>query len=225
MAKRRFIRRRRFGRRRRFSGRRKFLRRFVKRTLFRNTEIKWAVVQVDPPAFDANSNFIYELTPSISQGFGKDERIGNKIKYKFFQFRMAGFLALGTAPASTVTFVRIMVVMGRGQISVPPVVTDFLWNDSFLSPVLNNNCRVVLDRTMALSPIGAAQSGVTNLPPTFHIKKKVRMNNNVLFRGDADNFALDIHDRCFLIFMTNLTGANQQLANIGWQARWSFIDI
>lgn len=110
MPKRRFRRRGRRTPRYRYRGRVVRFRKAVKRTVFRMAELKNASRTLDGTV--ADHVVWYRLTPSISQGAGDNQRIGNKIFSRYYTCKF--FLLINPITATTHwKTVRIYIVWPR----------------------------------------------------------------------------------------------------------------
>lgn len=231
MAKRRFRSRGRFSRvrrRRRFSRRR--FGRTIKAVVRRMAEVKYAVVYNDPTSFDAATGQIVNLTPLIGQGVTKNTRIGNRIRYKFLQVRMYIFCEQYTASATDpITAVRLILFQPRLDFEPPspPTNSDIFMiagiQACFLSPIQNTNCRIIMDKSFAMSP--NARYDETGAPCYKIIKKKVRINNNVNYRNNDSEDVQDPKDKYYMLLVTNNATPQEIRISTSICSRISFIDI
>lgn len=200
------------------------------------SEIKYGVkYTLGPQQFDLGSYGITNLTPAFLQGIDKPNRLGNKIKYKFLQFRATGYMLDGSSGANPlVAFARVLIVQARvtpslGIAAGPSIgeVFDISTSPLFAmtSPVKNTSVRVLLDRTYSNITL---QAGVANnlqvSLPLIKIKKKVRVNNNVLFTGSAEVQPQDPKDNYYLIVIGDQNALNDAYLTMRWSCRISFLD-
>jgi len=235
MAKRRFRSRGRFSRlrrRRRIGARR--LKKFIKRTFRRMSEVKYATTITNGYVNTDPSSFIpIRLNPIIAQGADKSERIGNRIRYKFMQIRCIFNVFDGAQPANPfIQHVRVLIVqprlipaagVGAGP-SLAEVFDDGINNIAgVVSSIRNTAIRVIMDRTYTMSTVGNGAS--VQLPSGNHFKKKVRISNNVNYYGSGNTLPLDPKDNYYMYFVSDATGAGE--ANIAYNlhTRISFIDV
>lgn len=208
--------------RRRFS-RNPRLKRFVKGVVRRMSEIKYNTAN-NALNIDAGIPFIANIVPTFSQGPDKTQRIGNKIKYKFMQFRMTMASVGGAAPLLQLS-VRVMIVQTRLPLTAPaPLLTDILDAVNITSSVRNTAARVILDRTFYLGVEGALNVQ-SQRPSSIFIKKKVRINNNVDFKSAAQTVPADPKDNYYLVIFTNQGAALNNTLATNWFNRISYIDL
>lgn len=229
MAKRRFRSRRRFTRVRRRRGGARRLRRFVKRVVRRMSEVKYRTA-TSSVAFDAASNYQATIVPTFPQGVDKYNRIGNRIRYKYLQFRWTLQASNGSNNLSrSQCFVRLLLIQSR---TVPPAVANPLnqgWlfdspgPTAIVSSIQNQNVRVLMDKSIWLGILDNAT--LIERPPNIWGKKKVRINNNVNFINSTDLLPTDPKDNYYLYIISNRTTQNDVTLNLVWHSRISFIDL
>lgn len=223
MAKRRFRSRGKFSKLRRRRPGTKRLKRFVKRVVRTMSETKYAF---KTNVFDnLNENFtIEELTPSFPQGVTKNTRIGNKIRYKYLQFRCFLSNRDGNA-AGAVSYQswRVMLFWLRNPLTTPITALDVLDTQSILSSIKNENVRIVMDKTMTLS--NSQDFGQAGYPQRVFIKKKFPIHQNVLFRSNTESLPLDIHDKLYMLVLSGSNNVGESVLNVNWFIRMSFFDL
>lgn len=191
------------------------------------SEIKYVPLQADIPAQDAVSGFYQNLTPNISQGVDKDERLGNLIQYKFMQFRMWFVCNPGTAQKEWMIF-RFIIFQARIPLGAIPAnkqnMTVLFDLPNINSSIKNQNARILMDRTIRMGPVGYADS--TYSPAIMVFKKKFRINNRVTFRNAAATLPEDPKDTYHLVIIPN-DGVNQNQVQIvgNLSVRYSYYDI
>lgn len=235
MAKRRFRSIRRFRSRRRFRrrGSRRLVK-FVKRVIRRNTEIKYAAFNSGPTTIDAFNGSITRMAPLFTQGVSKSGRIGDRIKYKFIQFRMHFTLNDGVSLANPpMLMTRVILLQPRltSFASQNLVYTADDWFDLptnnqtlMTSPIRNTACRVLMDRVY-MNSVNIAQQPNAALPSFTYIKKKVRVNNHVNFHGENQDLPNDPKDNYFLVIITNANALTDANLTHRFHFRISYIDL
>lgn len=235
MAKRRFRSRGRFSRirRRRRGVRSKRLTRFIKRTVRRMSEVKYATSN-GLVNIDAFTGVVIRLNPTIAQGVNKNQRLGNKIRSKFFQFRAICYLLDGTSGANNlIAYIRILIVQPRilptnGLANGPVLNEIFDINstaaDAMTSSVKNVNVRVLMDKTYS-RPTYVGAGWEPGALPTFAIKKKVRLTNNVSYDQSISTLPTDPKDNYYLILLSDVPAINDQTVNMRWSSRISYVDV
>lgn len=227
MVKRRFRSRGKFRRIRRRRGvRSRRLFRTIKRTLNRITEIKYStannVINIDP-----NVGFIAYLPPVIAQGVDKNQRIGNRIKYKKLSFRFIINVQTVAAIDYTPIMVRYIVFQPRTQLSNPIVLADFLDVPTDpLSTIKGTAVRVMYDKMSSLVPTNDANQ--IGSGPQKHVRKITFMTkNNVTYRDSTVSLPTDVKDTYYFVVLTQVLGqgAGGYLLIGQWFVRQSFIDI
>lgn len=240
MAKRRFRSRGKFRRifRRKRRVRTRRLTKFIKRTLRRMSEIKYSLLNQNTFVnVDAFTGAVVRLNPAISQGVDKDERIGNKIRYKFLQFRMMFRSLDGTNAINPpqMTY-RIMIVQMRilpsAGLVLGPAAGEIFDNSTsafttVYSSIKNLNVRVLMDR-IYVTTVGQATAGTTypyNTSSYHYIKKKIRVNNNVTYASSTDNLPTDPKDNYYLVIASDAGALNDAILAVAYSMRISYIDI
>lgn len=225
MAKRRFRSRGRFRRRyRRRTGFKRFTR-LVKRAVTRITEIKWST-STNNLVRDAQLGLTADVTPTIGQGAGKNSRIGNRIRYKFLQFRLL-MITSATATASLACY-RFILWQPRMALDLTVTPTNLPifqlnGNGAMVSPINNQNARILMDKTRFMGVVPNSNS--VQLPAAIAIKKKVRVRNNVSYIDSASSSSLDPKDSYILTIISDITTTNQVSFAVRWSCRLSFVDF
>lgn len=219
-------------RRRRTGGRR--LQKFIKRTIRKMSEIKYATTATNGlVAFDAFTGVTVRLNPLIPQGSDKDERIGNRVRWKFLQFRMILSVLDGTSGANPlVVRMRIMIIQPRLQpaagLVTGPNITDIFDNSTngaqaIVSSIKNTSVRVIMDKTYSLGVLGVASQ--SQLKAALTVKKKVRINNNVNYLNAGQTLPQDPKDNYYLVMICDTAALNDVLVVYAYTSRISYIDI
>lgn len=235
MAKRRFRSRGRFSRvrrRRRYGSKR--LRRVIKGTVRRMSEVKYVTKSVN--AFQAQDLFngvVVQLNPPIAQGVDRNQRIGNKVRYKYAQLRLMLYLTKGANPLDPdFQFVRVLVVQPRllpaGGIAVGPVGTEIFDSPTntaqqTVSSVNHKAVRVIMDRIYKVATLG--QGADSQMMSGVYVKKKFKVNNNVLFRSAVQTDPQDPKDNYYLLIIGSAINNGDSTVNYFYQFRISYIDI
>lgn len=208
-------------RRRRFRRgglfRRKRLARFVKRTVARMSEVKYAVTNFI--ASDTIDNaLIHYLNPSILQGVDKDQRIGNKIKTRKFTIKFSYNINVANSGQSTalnINFgVRVLIIQQRQSVGTINVSNIFDTSSSWLSTVKPQNWRVMYDKFFLLGPAsgftssaGANATNIDQSAPKRILKKLVfSLPNNVMFIDYATATPNDPKDNYWIVVISNAFG-------------------
>ncbi|AJD07488.1 putative capsid protein [Odonata-associated circular virus-2] len=114
--------RRRFIRRYKKTGTR-FMARAVKRTMYRQSETKFFIVNVNSTITNA-ANYESGWANGINQGTGNEQRIGNQIAVKNIGFNFTFNFNTGNSGASG-SFVRVLVVWPRKGVSTTSLIGYF----------------------------------------------------------------------------------------------------
>lgn len=234
MAKRRFRSRgfRRVFRRRR-NGRSRRVKRFIKSVVRRMSEVKynWASNVL---AQDAATPAIINITPTFAQGTTKQTRIGDKIRYKFMQFRSTLACFYNGNIAQPVLRVRVIGFWTRINLPAVPGLLDILDANNVLSSIRNTAVRVWMDKTYLMAKYADADYQQDNtwnpslapgMPFMVKMKKKFRVKNNVAFRNAANTLPEDPKDNAYIIFFSDAALIGQATLTFNWFNRMSFIDL
>lgn len=180
---------------------------------------------------DLNTGAVIRLNPPIPQGNSKGSRIGNKIRFKFGQFRMTSYVSDGTSGTNPfLAFIRIMIVQMRvlpaaGLVTGPTLseVLDAGTNNivAITSSVTNTNVRVLMDKTY-MKPV--FNNYVVPIP-MIKIKKKFSLRNNCSFALNTDTLPTDPKDNYYLLAWGDTAGPNDAFLNTRFSFRLSFIDV
>jgi len=225
---------RRISRRRRGAFR---LKKFVKGIVKRMSEIKYSIIANQyANTVGSSSPVTVSVTPVFVQGTEKDQRIGDKIQYKYFQFRLMMDMYANTDPDevySAFTVRAILWVPRATPTTGAPVDLTYLFDTqpdypapdyNVVSSINNKTARVMMDRSYTMTP--TPYSNRTQLPSMRIIKFKVPIRNNVTFRGSADTQPSQPIDQVYLTVVTSASAAsNQPTLRITYVSRISFIDI
>lgn len=200
------------------------------------SEVKYANINSGAyEAVDAVNGVVARLNPSISQGVDKSQRIGNRIRYKYLQFRLVFWIGQpGGAPAGTpilATFrfliIQMRITPSQGYLVGPSAAEIFnsatTSRRGLVSAINNQNVRVIMDKTRMLGALLFADE--TGMPSGFVLKKKVRISNNVNYASGADLYPLDPKDNYYFIVLSDIAVANQMTMYYMHNTRISFIDV
>lgn len=216
---------RRVGRRRNFRA--KKLNRFVRRAVNRMSEVKYATL-ASGFNVEAANGYLIGLTPAFPQGVDKNQRIGNKLKYKRLTLKLDFWLAVDAAGAPPDWFargIRIIVFQPRVNLSTPPVLSDILDTPTnYLSTVKGTAVRVMMDKMMAITPSLVATQLSTHLSRVLR-KVVFKINNNVTFKSAAETTPLDPKDTYYLLILVDAIVANTYDLQGSWYTRLSYIDV
>lgn len=227
MAKRRFRSRGRFTRlRRRRRGGNRRTKRFVKAIVRRMCETKYAV-ESGGTNVDGATGYEVQVTPTFAQGVDKNMRLGNHIKYKYFQIRMT----VGTtiAGVNTPEYNLVRAILWVPRTAWAPVAGSALnQNNLFIQPstlssINNNGCRVLMDKTWYLARYTQGLEPMTYAPFKF-VKKKFKIFNDVNFEQATEVIPSDWKDKFILTVVTNSPAGSSNLL-VSWNVRVSFYDM
>lgn len=158
--------------------------------------------------FDQDNNMngglgnVYELTPSIAQGPGLNQRIGNTIRYKNLQLRM--YISSNKPWTITASPLRIIIFKPRIDMDTTNIanVASLVFmeptgvNNQYLNSFDYNNCWVLMDRMFNFGGTGLYdQTGAKN---QYFIKKNFRVHNKVQYKTNGAVVQADIKDRYFM---------------------------
>lgn len=181
--------------------------------------------------FDGFNSYNALLIPDFPVGANKNQRLGNHIRYKFFQLRFTVGQSLPAAPVagtSEYSLVRIIIWVPRQQflaVANPINQTQLLNTASTLSSINNNGARVLYDKTLYMSKYSAQLDPFGTFNPAIFIKKKFRLFNNVNFKTTAEVTPSDPKDQIYLTIISNVPAANHVSIAVGWNSRISFYDM
>lgn len=174
---------------------------------------------------DANGVNFANLTPQIPQGTGQAGRIGQKVKMKWFKFRMSLILFdanPGTANTNS-SVVRILLFQPLIPMPQAPDQNDVLARDNILSPVNTKVVRVIYDKIMWMGVLPIAQE--TQQGSMRMIKLLRRWPNNVLYRDVNDTQAQEPKDQIWIMRWTSYPQPNEVSLGYSYVSRWSYVDI
>lgn len=230
MAKRRFRSRGRFTRlRRRRRGGNKRTKRFIKAVVRRMCETKYAV-KANSATPDSVSGYETVLTPNFPQGVNRNERIGNRIRYKYFQFRMSLYLYVVQPVTSPNQIIRVIIWSPKQEynVVVNPSNNDQLFYNpgvgAFLSSINPSGAKIYMDRTWYFARYAAGMSPI-GLPISRVFKKKFRLRNEVNFMDSTQLTPTNPKDQIYLTVVTNGSTLGQTQMGISFNCRFSFIDM
>lgn len=223
-------------RKRRFNGRRrpttkrffKRVRRIAKRTIINMSEIKRVVVN---GTITSNEvwNFV-EITPAIVQGVDRDQRIGNKLQYKFLTLDIFVNTQCPTDIALTYP-IRIVLLTSRGILTAnsdfledgAPGTPSFPW---IWVPLKHENCNIIRDKKllMSFSPTVTIPAAYKGVPNVRRVKLSVKMPRNALYPTTAITRPLRSQSRIYL-FIASFGGNAGLQTNFYYNGMLSYIDI
>lgn len=182
------------------SGRRSV--KLIKRTVRRMQEIKWSTSKYDSgQAIPSGTYFLQEITPTFVQGVDKNQRIGNRIRYKRLTINGVMWMSEGIAPRSFCHY-RCIIFAARinnpGVADVFDVVTIGGGSQGIFSTVKHQNVRVIADHIMPL----AIQSNAANvqIPAVKKLRISKPIYNNVDFQSVSTILPTDPHDKIYVVF-------------------------
>lgn len=200
------------GKRRRFSSNRfrrggmsSRIRSIAKRTIYKMAEVKYtfdySFYFMDPIV---DGYMLYPATPSIDLGFLKDERIGNRMKYKMISINAALTIQRGpdvanNAAQSDQFYCRIALIQGR-SCTLPPALDEIVDLEAFanIKQVYNrlsytgfrpNQVRVLQDEQFCLQATRNTAGTVINVgsggtPTMVNFRMRHKIHNNVNLDSD-----------------------------------------
>lgn len=179
---------------------------------------------------DVNTFYVANITVDFPQGVDKDNRIGNKIKYRNLTVKF-GILMDETAGGAAVPYLsrvmRVLIVQPRTDLSTPVAMSDiFDLPNNYLSTVKGTAVRVLYDRMANIVPMTASNQLAVN-SGRFVRKLVFRNRNNVTFRDSTVNLPTDDKDLYYLIVITDAinSGAGNYTLQGNWFVRQSYIDV
>lgn len=215
-------------RRRRGGFRTKRLRKFVKRVVKRMQETKYRTANADATV-DAFTGYVTSIVPTFPQGVDKYNRIGNRISWKYLQFRLS---LLFTRAQGTASAVLVRLIMFQTRTAYQPPTgnsTTNIWPYLFdtapgiVSSIKNQNVRILMDKTRWFGLQDYAD--LTQEVPFWYIKKKIPIRNNVNFISSAELVPNETKDQIYFAIITNRIAATVVNVNYVWQSRFSFYDL
>lgn len=166
------------------------------------------------------------INPNFPQGVDKDERIGNRIKYKSLRLEFHSAAVAAGNNINGVAGVRILLVQLRLPLNTVPSQVDFFLDAQWCSPIRHEAVRVLWDKFIYLQVFNAVVVPVTtNIPATYHKRLRRKIRNNVGFASSAALTPTDPKDLYRLIIVTNSQTANDYTVIMNWGFKISFIDI
>lgn len=212
------FRRKLFRRKRRYGRGVRKIRRIAKATVRSLAETKW-VFRNYFVNFAGGTNNLDEITPSVSQGTGQDDRIGNKIRLKFLQINGVIYAAPGIVPP-WYNFITLHIFWSRQ--ALPTISSTVDDSSTPLSTFNSGNGKLIKSYRFLLSTGG--QSSNAGLPIIKSIKLRRRLRQPVHYATDGNNLPASYNDRLYFLFMTS-TGVTNVSFDVRLFVRWSFIDI
>lgn len=230
-----------FGRRRRFNGRRKRrvrTRRFIKkiarvskRVIRRMSEVKRCIISGSTTV--QNTQQLVLITPNISQGIDKDQRIGNKVMFRFLTLKVQ---ALGTNQTAAGTGVtqstgRIVLLTSRTQgltaaNAIEEGISTTPNNQTISIPLRSENVFVIKDKQFILGGLGLSgstnDSSVLNYPVSRMFNFNHKMMRNARY-NDSTAVVPTNPEASIYLYMAGTT--NTQNINYIYSGRLSYIDI
>lgn len=201
------------------------------------SEIKYATTRPNAPQQqDAFNGIVIRLNPDINQGIDKNERIGNKIKFKYCQFRFSFALIRSNVNPPPALFVcRLLLVQLRllppGGLIPGPVLADVFIDattpDQAIHSSINNDMvRVIMDRTYCVQNLDMDPNVANaNMPTLIYVKKKWRQSNHCLFRSVTQITPQDPKDNFYFLMLTNANGNGDATIFYNYGFRLSYIDL
>lgn len=218
---------------RRRKARRSFKRfaRIAKRVIRRTTEIKRAVITGSTTVTGIQT--IQLISPNIPQGLDKDNRIGNKIMYKFMSLKVSAYAvnnqAGGTGPV--MNNVRIALISARvGGLTAANTIDEGVSTTPSIGtmgiPLRSENVFVMKDKQFLLPGLYAAtdanSSSAFNMPVAKIFNWSRRMPRNITF-NDSTASGTTVPRGLIYLYIANTNV--QSSVNVIWSGRMSYIDI
>jgi len=220
----------RFRFRRRIGGRfrRRRFSKFIKRTIRKMHEVKWAT-RDDTTVVNANSAIFQNVNPDTPVGADKFQRIGNRLRYKNLQLRLSIYMpSLDDAPDWQTRSLRIIVFQKRTEFSNPPSpsLQDVLDVGVWDSSVNGVAVRLMYDKSFSITPSNDANQHGVGMQRIIK-KMNFRVRNNVSFRDSGVVTPSDIKDQYFFFIITDYfgQGVTGYEVHVDWFSRISFVDI
>lgn len=203
--------------------------RIILNSLRRISEVKYSSVTYTGTS-DLRTGLVVYISPVISQGNSKKQRIGNRIKFKFMQLRAGLAFIQPSGSGLTAIFVRILVVRTKlpwnygGNIFSDTFLFDSVGDSTHYNASVNNqNVQVFYDEVVAVSLIPAAAS--SGLPSATTVVMKRPILNNVSFPSDSATVTDDPNDKYYFVVLSNINTSSQVNLFCNLHNRTSFIDI
>lgn len=225
---------RRFGRRfngrrkKRFGARRSYKRiaRIAKRVIIKNTEVKRQLITGTQNI--SGTQQLINITPAIAQGTDKNDRIGNKVMFRFLTLKINAF-AVGAAGAPQIAVARIGLMTSRksaltavdvneeGISAIPTVQTISM-------PFRSEVCNVLKDKQYIHPGAGTGllDSSIFNIPTARIFKFSRKIPRTAKYESSVTTGPAEPHSNIY-IYLAN-TNANCT-TTFSWSGRLSYIDL
>lgn len=177
---------------------------------------------------DVNAFTSIDITPVVPQGVDKNQRIGNKIKYKMLTVRIWFHIASGiNAVDFNAKVVRLCILQLRTTLTAPVALTDFFDNGTFNSTVSGTQVRVMFDKCYCMVPALDPNQIAPGNPMKIFKKLHFKVNNNVTFKSVANTEPTDLKDQYYLLLLTDDLGSGLNRYNMQGNVftRMSYIDL
>lgn len=193
------------------------------------SEVKFGTITGNG-TFDYTLANTFSLLPNIMQGPGKYQRIGNRIKYKNLQMRVAiNMEDLGVPVGYNPTLVRVIIYQTRSAlVTTPPGYTDIVDDPSnWQSSLESTTSRHMYDKTFELAGPTLAANQHSTAPSYYNRKFNFRLGNNVLYNDNTATLPTQPKNLYYMTILTNRFGGtgNQARLRVESFMRMSFVDI
>lgn len=210
--------RRRHLRRRRFRSRTPFrprkMARYIRKTVRRMSELKWQEDQIASQTIAVGWN-IFDLTPSITQGASRNQRIGDKIQTK------GCYLQIAVNNTTVIQNLSYRLIICTSASGLPITSSDFPFGSTtttWLGTLDPSKLHVFRDVKLEIPSETAG-----NNPNIKHLKYYFPLKYKIDFRTGPTSTWLDEKKR--LILAINPIGAIGNSGLIFATSRWGYYDI
>lgn len=229
-----------YGRRRRFrrGKRRTRARRFVrkiarvsKRVIRRMSEVKRYLITGSTTV--QNTQQLINLIPDSNQGADKDQRIGNKIRFRYLTLKVfaAGTNNQASGTGATAAIGRLALLTSRTQSltaanAIEEGVSTTPTNTTIAIPLRSENCNVLKDTQFWIAGAGAAgsanDSSIYGIPAVRKFKFSRRLVRNARYASGTDTKPGNSEANVYLY----MAGTNNVMSiQYNYSGRISYIDI
>lgn len=215
--------RRRYGQRRRRIGISQRFRRRVKGIVNRMAETKY-VYSSDTGSADASVFYCFAIRPTIAQGAGQNQRIGNTIRTTSFSFRWRTELTQN--PGEVITQVRWIIGMFKKQPANWPttvVADDILDGPSMFTQVDKDLFKAYYDKTTTMATTGSYSK--FGAPTARFAKFYMKLRREIDFKANLDSTYTEFNKIPVIACFTNVSVANTIACSKSIAVKMNFKDM
>lgn len=198
-------------------------------------EIKYSTAVSVGNVTDSFTGLVVRLNPLIPQGVTKNSRLGTKIRFKHFQWRLIwnSIENVGNPGVPLVQQYRILILQPRilpaaglaiGLSNAEVFDNATTGTQCVVSSIRNNNCRVLYDKTFSNAVGYGAGASIGGNPVARHAKLKIRINNNCNFDSNIATLPTDVKDNYYMMMVSDAI-VNEVNFNWSISTRLSFYDM